>query len=78
MIELEQFGQRLEEQLSTKQTTRRAAAELVHCTGATIGRWVRGEGPFSILVLAELHRKFGIDLNELICGEERSTSERRT
>jgi len=72
MNELEQFGQRLAQQLNTKETTRRAAAELTHCTGATMGRWMRGEAPYCILVLAELHKKLNIDLNKLICGDDKN------
>lgn len=67
--EREQFGKRLEDILITKDVTRRQVAEDARCTGATIGRWVRGEAPYCILILAELHRKHGVDLNELICGE---------
>lgn len=69
MDEYEQFGKRLEKLLGSRHLTRRAVAEKTHCTGATIGRWVRGEVPYSILILAELHRKYDIDLNTLICGE---------
>lgn len=68
--EREQFAKRLEDILFTKNVTRRQAAELAGCTGATIGRWTRGEGPYCIVILARLHRELGIDLNELICGEK--------
>ena len=67
----EQFGKRLEKLLASQDLTRRAVAEGTHCTGATIGRWIRGEVPYSILVLAELHRVYGIDLNTLICEPEK-------
>ena len=66
----EQFGKRLGDFLIEQNITRRQAAESANCTGATIGRWLRGEVPFCILILAELHRKYKIDLNELICGDE--------
>ncbi len=65
----EQFGKRLEKVLIEHDLTRRAVADSAHCTGATIGRWTRGEVPYCILILAELHKKYGIDLNTLICGE---------
>ncbi len=68
--EREQFASRLEDILITKNITRRQAAELVGCTGATIGRWTRSEVPYCIVILAGLHRELGIDLNKLICGEE--------
>lgn len=68
--EREQFGKRLEDFLIERDVTRRQVAEDVHCTGATIGRWMRGEVPFCILILAELHRKYQVDLNKLVCGEE--------
>lgn len=68
--QLEQFGKRLEDILVIQNVTRRQVAEDIHCTGASVGRWIRGEGPHSIMVLAELHRKYGIDLNSLICGNE--------
>lgn len=71
--EREQFGKRLEDILIEQGVTRRRVAENAGCTGATIGRWIRGEVPYCILILAELHRKHGIDLNELICGEEEKT-----
>jgi len=66
--EREQFGKRLEDSLIKQGMTHRKAAELVNCTGATMGRWTRGEGPYCIMVLAGLRRELGIDLNELICG----------
>ena len=65
----EQFGQRLEELLTKRDLTSRKVAEQVRCTGATIGRWKRGEVPYSILILAGLHKHYGVDLNKLICGE---------
>lgn len=66
----EQFGKRLEKILDEQNMTSRRAAEDIGCTGATIGRWKRGEVPYSVVViLAGLHRKYGIDLNELICGD---------
>lgn len=68
--EREQFGKRLEDFLDTQDITRRRVAESAGCTGATIGRWIRGEVPFSILILAELRRRYQIDLNKLICGED--------
>jgi len=64
-----QFGKRLEDVLIAQDVTRRQVAEDTGCTGATVGRWIRGEAPFSIFVLAKLHRKYDIDLNKLICGE---------
>lgn len=67
----EQFGERLGDALAVKGVARRQAAERIGCTGATIGRWVRGEVPYSILFLAGLHREYDIDLNELICGEDK-------
>ena len=67
----EQFGKRLEKVLTEHDLTRRAVAVGAKCTGATIGRWLRGEVPYSILILAELHKQYGIDLNTLICGETR-------
>jgi len=70
--EREQFGQRLEEILNTKGISRRQTAREIGCTGATIGRWIRGEVPYSVIpILAELHRKYGIDLNELVCGKDK-------
>ena len=69
--EYEQFGKRLEDALIEHNITRRQAAESIGCTGATIGRWIRGEAPYSILLLAKLHRQYGIDLNELVCGEDK-------
>jgi len=66
----EQFGKRLEDFIIKQNVTRRQVAEDTGCTGATIGCWIRGEVPFSILVLAELRRKYRVDLNKLICGEE--------
>lgn len=69
--EHEQFGRRLEAALSERNVTRRQAAEAIGCTGATMGRWIRGEAPYSVLFLIGLHREYGIDLNELICGEEK-------
>lgn len=68
--EREQFGERLEDILAARDVTRRQVAEDVHCTGATIGRWIRGEAPHCVSILAELHRKYGIDLNRLVSGEE--------
>lgn len=68
--EREEFGERLENILIDKGVTRRQAAEDVGCTGATIGRWTRGEAPYCIVILAGLHREHKIDLNELICGEK--------
>lgn len=70
MDKREQFAERLEVFLKSKHVTRRQAGEAAACTGATIGRWIRGEVPYSILVLAELRRTYGADLNELICGDE--------
>lgn len=67
----EQFGRRLEDTLIERNVTRRQVAENINCTGATIGRWIRGEAPYSISLLAGLHRKYGIDLNNLICGEDK-------
>lgn len=67
--EREQFGERLKKVLEDRQLTRRAVAEDTYCTGATIGRWLRGEVPYSILILAKLHREYDIDLNSLITGE---------
>lgn len=67
--EQEQFGRRLEDFLMEQNITRRQVAEDVGCTGATIGRWIRGEAPYSIMFLAGLHRKYRVDLNKLICGE---------
>jgi len=68
--EREQFGKRLEALLIKQSLTHRKAAEDMGCTGATVGSWIRGNVPFSIIFLAELHRKYGIDLNELICGSD--------
>ncbi len=68
--EREQFGKRLEYLIEEQGLTRRAVAVGAHCTGATIGRWIRGEVPYSILILAELHNVYGIDLNTLICGKK--------
>jgi len=65
-----QFGKRLENFLVEQNVTRRQVAEDVGCTGATIGCWIRGEAPFSILVLAELRRKYKVDLNKLVCGDD--------
>lgn len=70
MDERIQFGKRLEHLLNTIGITRRFAAEQIHCTGATIGRWLRGEAPHCITVLAALRQKYSVDLNALICGEE--------
>ncbi len=67
--EREQFGKRLEKILIAQGVTRRQLAEDIGCTGATVGAWIRGEVPYSIIFLAELHRKYKIDLNKLICGE---------
>lgn len=67
--EREQFGKRLEKLLTAQDITRRQAAEAIGCTGATMGRWLRGEAPYSITFLAGLRRKYKIDLNKLICGE---------
>lgn len=67
----EQFGQRLEEFLTERELTNREVAEKVHCTGATIGCWKRGEVPYCILILAGLHEHYGVDLNKLICGENK-------
>lgn len=69
--EREQFGQRLEEILTGRGLTSREVAVNVHCTGATIGRWKRGEVPYCILILAGLHKTYGIDLNTLVCGEDK-------
>lgn len=70
--EREQFGERLEEILDKQGVTSRQAAESVHCTGATIGRWKRGEVPYCIWqILAGLHREYDIDLNVLVCGEDK-------
>ncbi|KKN52379.1 hypothetical protein LCGC14_0612960 [marine sediment metagenome] len=66
--EREKFAIRLEFILNQQQVTRRQIAEDTGCTGATIGRWLRGEVPYCINILAELHRQYGVDLNELICG----------
>jgi len=66
-----QFGIRLAALLNENKITRRTTAELTHCTGATIGRWVRGEAPHCINILAELHQLYGVDLNTLICGEKK-------
>lgn len=68
--EREQFGERLEDFLVERNVTRRQVAANTNCTGATIGRWIRGEVPFCISILAELHRKYQVDLNKLVCGEE--------
>lgn len=65
----EQFGKRLEAALGVN-ITHREVAELTGSTGATIGKWIHGEAPYCVLVLAELHRKLNIDLNKLICGKE--------
>lgn len=65
-----QFGKRLEALLAERNLTHREVAENIGCTGATMGSWIRGYAPFSIMFLAELHRKYGIDLNELICGSK--------
>ena len=72
--ERDQFGKRLGNFLIEQNITRRQAAESVNCTGATIGRWMRGEVPYCVLILAELRRKYQIDLNELICGDENANS----
>jgi len=68
--EREQFGKRLEAILVERNLSNREVAEAIGCTGATIGSWVRGEAPYSIMFLAELHRKYSVDLNELICGSK--------
>lgn len=67
----EQFGKRLEELLIEQDVTGRQVAERVGCTGATIGRWRRGEVPYSILLLAGIRREYGVDLNKLVCGEDK-------
>lgn len=69
--QLEQFGKRLEDILVTQGVTRRQLAADTCCTGASIGRWIRGEAPHSITVLIELHRKYNIDLNLLLCGRDK-------
>lgn len=69
--EREQFGKRLEEFLIEQRVTNRQVAEDIACTGATIGRWKRGEIPYSILLLAGLRKKYGVDLNKLISGEDK-------
>jgi len=71
--ECKQFGQRLEVILQTQHISRRTIAEGANCTSATIGRWLRGEVPYCVMILAELHRTHGIDLNTLICGKDNVT-----
>jgi len=73
--EREQFGKRLEALLIERNLTHRKVAEDIGCTGVTIGCWIRGSVPYSIMFLAELHRKYGVDLNELICGSEGAINE---
>jgi transcriptional regulator with XRE-family HTH domain len=63
-----QFSNRLRQLFLHHNVTQRTVAERTNCTGATMGRWLRGDVPFSISVLAALHREFNVDLNELICG----------
>lgn len=67
----EQFSQRLEDFFTNRGLTNREVAESVQCTGATIGRWRRGEVPYCILILAGLRKHHGVDLNKLICGEDK-------
>lgn len=74
MDALEQFGKRLEKILTDAEVTQRFAAEQLNCTGATMGRWLRGEAPYCILVLAALRQKYNVDLNELICGKEKENN----
>lgn len=66
--ELEAIGKRLSSLLIHNNISRRMIADSAHCTSATIGRWTRGEAPYSFLILADLHNEFNIDLNQLICG----------
>jgi len=63
-----EFGRNLALFLLERKLTRRQVAEEIHCTGATVGRWVRGEGPYVLACLALLRKKYGADLNKLICG----------
>lgn len=67
----EQFSNRLEEFLNKRELANRQVAESIGCTGATIGRWKRGEVPYSVALLAGLRREYGVDLNMLICGEDK-------
>lgn len=69
--ELVEFGKRLEDFLHKEGLTRRQVAEAIGCTGATLGRWMRGEGPYAFLWLAKLRQKYGVDLNKFVCGKSK-------
>lgn len=61
------FGKRLEELLPH---SKQQVAEELGCSGVTVRFWVKGKIPFAIHLLRRMRKKYGIDLNELIAGEE--------
>jgi len=65
------FGERLQAFLITQEPSRRVIADSIDFTGCRMGQWTRGDVPYSIVVLFKLRRKYGLDLNKLICGDEK-------
>lgn len=63
------FGERLQTFLIEQEAARRTVAASVDFSGARLGQWTRGDVPYSIVVLFKLRRKYGVDLNKLICGD---------
>jgi len=61
------FGARLEKMLPLP---KQVIAERLGCSDVTIRFWMKGKIPFAICLLKEMREQYGIDLNELITGEQ--------
>lgn len=63
-----EFGERLNKALGAH-TKQQVAAEL-GCSDVSVRLWIKGKIPFAICILKGLRDVYGIDLNELITGDE--------
>jgi len=63
-----EFGKRLAKALGERSKSQ-IATEL-GCSDVSVRLWIKGKIPFAICMLKGLHDTYGIDLNNLIAGDE--------
>lgn len=63
-----EFGKRLAEIVGDRPKLQ--IANDLNCSDVTVRYWLKGKIPFAIYMLKSLRDVYGVDLNELITGDE--------